>query len=147
EVERRHFLANCLCNVVRDYNPPHINNVNVNPTAKRFDHQLSELQFRLSSITRPIDQFVHTVVRDDGVSKCDALEFANVVHELLLDSASYITQLCINNMFKAAGINGQAPRLLDTSSLPLVDPRDLVEHVKLSRAIQQSGQRFTRNKK
>ncbi|KAI8139848.1 hypothetical protein BJV82DRAFT_500218, partial [Fennellomyces sp. T-0311] len=40
EVERRRFLAICPCNVDREYTPPHLNHVNVNPTAKCFDNQL-----------------------------------------------------------------------------------------------------------
>ncbi|KAI8136630.1 hypothetical protein BJV82DRAFT_485175, partial [Fennellomyces sp. T-0311] len=40
EVERRRFLADCPRNVAREYMPPHLNSVNVNPAAKRTDHQL-----------------------------------------------------------------------------------------------------------
>ncbi|KAI8136445.1 hypothetical protein BJV82DRAFT_527686 [Fennellomyces sp. T-0311] len=147
EVEHRRFLAICPRNVDREYTPPHLNHVDVNPTAKRFDNQLSDIQFRLSGITRPIDQLVHAVIRDDHVSKHDTLEFANVVHELLLDTASHITQLHIDNMFKAAGIQGQAPRLQDTGSHPLLDPREFVDHVKLANAVQKTGRHFTRHKK
>ncbi|KAI8142111.1 hypothetical protein BJV82DRAFT_502547, partial [Fennellomyces sp. T-0311] len=137
EVERRRFLADCPRNVAREYMAPVLNSVNLHPNAKRQDHQLSDIQFRLSGITRPINQFVHNLIRNNGTSREHALDFANVVHELLVDTASYITQLRIDNMFKASGIQGQAPHLANSGPSPLLDPKELVEHVKLATAVQQ----------
>ncbi|KAF7732071.1 hypothetical protein EC973_006326 [Apophysomyces ossiformis] len=59
QVERRRFLSNCPRNVAREYHPPTLNNVNISPAARRMDHQLSEIQFRLSGLTRPLDYFLH----------------------------------------------------------------------------------------
>ena len=147
EVERRRFLADCPRNVDREYLAPVLNNVNVHPNAKRQDHQLADIQFRLSGITRPIDQFVHHLICNNGTSREHALDFANVVHELLVDTASYITQLRIDNMFKASGIQGQAPHLASSGPSALLDPWELVEHVKLATAVQQTGKRLTRHNK
>jgi len=141
EVERRRFLAECPRNVDREYTPPVLNSINVGQVTKRFDSQLADIQFRLSSITRPLDLFLHKVLQNGSVSQTDATEFINVVHELLLDSASHITQLRVDNMFRGAGIQGQAPRLVDSTTSPLVDPKVLLDHVNLDKSLSQIGRR------
>jgi hypothetical protein len=139
EVERRRFLSECPRNVGREYTPPPINSVNTNQTAKRYDSQLADVQFRLSGITRPLDSFLHKILRNGAVSSSEAIEFVNVIHELLLDSASHITQLRIDNMFRGAGIQGQAPRLANSTPAPLLDPKVLLEHVSLHKSVSQVG--------
>ncbi|KAI8137543.1 hypothetical protein BJV82DRAFT_661218 [Fennellomyces sp. T-0311] len=146
ELAQRRFLADFPRNTARNYNPPVLNNVNVNKSAKRTDHQLSEIQFRLSGITRPLDNFVHKALQSNGPHQQQAIDFANVVHELLVDTASFITQLRVDNMFMAANIRGQAPRLGSSTTSPLLEPKDMVEYVKLAQAVQQTGQRHPRNR-
>jgi len=141
EVERRRFLAECPRNVERDYTPPAINSITVSQGTKRFDSQLSDIQFRLSGITRPLDYFLHKVLQTGSVTPQDATELVNVVHELLMDSASHITQLRIDNMFKGAGIHGQAPRLANPTTQPLVEPKVLLDHVSLDKSMAQIGRR------
>lgn len=45
---------------------------------KRFDSQLSDVQFRLSGITRPIDHFIHQLLQDSKISMADALDFTRI---------------------------------------------------------------------
>jgi hypothetical protein len=82
---------NALQNVGREYTPPPINSVNTNQAAKRYDSQMADIQFHLSGITGPLDSFLHEVLRNGAVSSSEPIELINVIHELLLDSASHIT--------------------------------------------------------
>ncbi|KAG0162746.1 hypothetical protein DFQ28_009284 [Apophysomyces sp. BC1034] len=91
EMDRKRFLANCARNVAREYRPPVLNNINISQAAKRFDNRLSE-------ITRPLDYFLHKTLHSGSPSQQDAIEFVNVVYELLLNTASYITKLRADNM-------------------------------------------------
>ncbi|KAI8137633.1 hypothetical protein BJV82DRAFT_492092, partial [Fennellomyces sp. T-0311] len=141
EVERRRFLAECPRNVARNYLPPARNNVPVNRLARRTDQQLYDIQFRLSGITRPLDNFLHQTLQGPGaISRQDAIDLVTVVHALLADTASHITQIRTDNMFDAAGIRGPPPRLLEPDNQPLLDPKSMVEHVKLSQAVAQTSQ-------
>ncbi|KAG2219420.1 hypothetical protein INT45_010611 [Circinella minor] len=73
EAERRRFLSECPCNLAREYNPPVLNSVNVSKTARRTDQQLQDVQYRLSGITRPLDYFLHGILRDGAPSAEDAI--------------------------------------------------------------------------
>jgi len=139
EVERRRFLADCPRNVDRNYTPPPVNTINLDQSAKRYDSQLSDIQFRLSGITRPLDSFLHRILQTGSVQFRDALEFVNVVHTLLADSASHVTQLRIDNMFRGAGIQGQAPKLVDSAPPPLLDPKELLDQISLNKSVSQVG--------
>jgi hypothetical protein len=139
EVERRRFLADCPRNVDRDYTPPPVNTINLDQSAKRYDTQLSDIQFRLSGITRPLDFFLHKIIQAGSVQIHEAIEFVNVVHTLLADSASHITQLRIENMFRGAGIQGQVPKLVDSAPPPLLDPKELLEQINLNKSVAQVG--------
>ncbi|KAH8552139.1 hypothetical protein BGW37DRAFT_424810 [Umbelopsis sp. PMI_123] len=131
EVERRRFLGDCPRNVDRNYTPPPVNTINLDQAAKCFDTQFSDVQFRLSGITRPLDFFLHKIIQ--------AVEFVNVVHTLLEDAASHITQLRIDNMFRGAGVQGQVPKLVDSAPPPLLDPKELLEQISLNKAVAQAG--------
>ncbi|KAI8145295.1 hypothetical protein BJV82DRAFT_491944, partial [Fennellomyces sp. T-0311] len=144
EMDRRRFLAECPRNVERTYTAPPLNNIPMGTSAKRTDTQFMDLQYRLSGITRPIDYFIHRVIRDDGVTADSAIEFANVMLELLLDTALQITQIRMDNIFRAAQIRGTAPRLAPTSQAPLLDLKTLVDHVNLNKAVQNTS--FRSNK-
>ncbi|KAG0178045.1 hypothetical protein DFQ28_003997, partial [Apophysomyces sp. BC1034] len=115
EIDRKRFLANCARNVAREYLPPVLNNINISQAAKRSDNQLPE-------ITRPLDYFLYKTLHSGSPSQQDAIEFVNVVHELLLDTASYITKLRADNMFRAPGIKGLAPRLASKIPSTLLAP-------------------------
>jgi hypothetical protein len=58
--------------------PNQPNQINVGLANKRFDSQLSDVQFRLSGITRPIDHFIHQLLQDGNVSMADALDFTRI---------------------------------------------------------------------
>ncbi|KAJ8652720.1 hypothetical protein O0I10_011602 [Lichtheimia ornata] len=92
--------------------------------------QLADIQFRLSEITQPLDLFLHRTLRQ-GPPSCEAvIEFVNVVHELLVDTASRINQQCVNSMYRHTQGRGQTPCVAPTSSVsPLLDPKKLVDHV------------------
>jgi hypothetical protein len=139
EMERRRYLAQCPRNLARDYQPPALNQVQVSQSAKRTDTQLADIQFRLSGITRPLDFYLHQSLQHGPLPKEDAIEFVNAVHELLSDTASYITQLRIDNMCKAAGIRGTAPRISAPTTIPLLDPKVLLDHANLSKTTMQLG--------
>ena len=139
EVERRSFLGDCPRNVDRNYTPPPVNTINLDQAAKRFDTQLSDVQFRLSGITRPLDFFLHKIIQAGSVQTFEAVEFVNVVHTLLADAASHITQLRIDNMFRGAGVQGQVPKLVDSAPPPLLDPKQLLEQISLNKAVAQVG--------
>ncbi|CDH59954.1 predicted protein [Lichtheimia corymbifera JMRC:FSU:9682] len=70
------------------------------------------------------------------------IEFINVAHELLVDTASHISQQRINNMYCHTQDRGSAPKVAPTISVaPLVDPKSLVDHVALAKAVQQTSSR------
>ncbi|CAO3690241.1 unnamed protein product [Umbelopsis vinacea] len=102
---------------------------------RRFDSQLSDIQFRLSGITRPLDLFLHQTLQQEQISTSDTIETINVLHALLSDTASHITQLRMDNMFRGIGINGQAPRLASNSPAPLVDPKAMLDHINLTKSV------------
>jgi hypothetical protein len=56
-----------------------------------------------------------------------------VVHTLLADSASHITQLRIDNTFLGAGIQGQVPKLVDSAPAPLLDPKEILDQINLNK--------------
>jgi hypothetical protein len=77
----------------------------------------------------------------DSISKDEAIDFVRIMHDLLMDTASHITQLRVDNMFQGAGISGQAPRLSDSAPAPLVDLKIILEHVSLRKSMVQVGRR------
>ncbi|KAG2219419.1 hypothetical protein INT45_010610 [Circinella minor] len=56
-----------------------------------------------------------------------------------MDATSYITQIRIDNMFKAANIHGLPPRLASSGPRYLLDPKTMVDHVNLSKAVSQTS--------
>ena len=56
-----------------------------------------------------------------------------------MDTTSYITQIRIDNMFKAANIYGPPPRLASSGLRSLLDPKTIVDHVNLSKAVSQTS--------
>ncbi|KAI9314661.1 hypothetical protein BX666DRAFT_1879680 [Dichotomocladium elegans] len=97
ETTRRRFIGQCPRNTEREYTPPApTTNVPLNGTARRMDHQLVDIQYRLPGITRPLGFYLHQVLWGK-VSRLDSIEFVNIIHELLVDTASFITQLRMDN--------------------------------------------------
>lgn len=141
EIERRRFLSECSRSSESHYNPPPINSNSVYQTTKRFDAQLADIQFRLSGITRLIDWFLHNTLRNNSVSPQECHRLRQCLHELLLDSASHITHLRIDNMSRGAGIQGQAPRLAESCPVPLLDLKVMLDHVQLSKSVAQMSRR------
>ncbi|KAG2187196.1 hypothetical protein INT44_004868 [Umbelopsis vinacea] len=146
EADRRKFLSECPRNLERIYQPPPLNSVAMGHASKRYDAQLSDVQYRLSGLTRPMDFFLHRVLTQESVTVDEAVDFINVMHELLMDTASHVTQLRIDNMYRGAGIQGQAPRLLNCNPAPLVDTKELLDHVNLQRSWSSIGRRPKRGK-
>lgn len=70
EVERRRFLADCPRNVDWNYIPPLVNTINLDQSANRYNSQLSDIQFRLSGITRPLESFLHRILQTGSVPRC-----------------------------------------------------------------------------
>ncbi|ORE08282.1 hypothetical protein BCV72DRAFT_225417 [Rhizopus microsporus var. microsporus] len=71
------------------------------------------------------------------------MEFVKVIHELLFDLASHITKQRTSNMFR--GISTSCGPPSDESQSYLLDPKDMVDHIKLSRAAQASTRRRSRS--
>lgn len=59
ETDRRRFLFDCSKNTVHHYDPLKLNKVPLSGLHCQFDAQLSNLQYRLSGITRPSDWFAY----------------------------------------------------------------------------------------
>ena len=53
----------------------------------------------------------------------------------------------MDNMFKSAGIRGQAPRLAPTQATPLMEPKELLEHANLAKSTMQMGRSNNRRGK
>ena len=68
---------------------------------------------------------MHRIIRNDGITNEEALEFANIMLEVLSDTASHITQTRIDNMFGAIRLRGAAPRLANTATPFLLDAKAL----------------------
>ncbi|KAI9316893.1 hypothetical protein BX666DRAFT_2027698 [Dichotomocladium elegans] len=87
-----------------------------------------------------IDQFVHALIRDGGATKETVLVFASVVHKLLVNTASYITHFALITCSRLAGF--KIRRLVSRKyDHVLFSNRAIsVDHVKLSKAVKQSGQ-------
>ncbi|KAI9285773.1 hypothetical protein BC943DRAFT_337056 [Umbelopsis sp. AD052] len=126
--------------------PPPLNAVAMGHASKRYDTRLSDIQYRLSGLTRPMDFFLHKVLTQKSVTVDEAVDFINVMHELLIDTASHVTQLHIDNMYRGAGIQGQDPRLLNRHRAPLVDTKELLDRVNLQKSWSNIGRRPKRGK-
>ncbi|OMH78415.1 hypothetical protein AX774_g8197 [Zancudomyces culisetae] len=79
ETDRRTFYASCPRNEGMEYTPPSLPDMGQSQSARRQDAALYDLQYKLSGITRPIDNFIHQCIQGDGaVSRKDAVDFANI---------------------------------------------------------------------
>ncbi|KAI8575727.1 hypothetical protein K450DRAFT_260183 [Umbelopsis ramanniana AG] len=111
DMDRRRFLADCPRNLLRNYQPPPVNSVNMGSLSRKFDTQMADVQYRLSGLTRPLDYFLHRALQQVSTPQDDIIDFVNAMHELIMDTASQITQTRIDNLYRGAGMQGQAPRL------------------------------------
>lgn len=146
ESDRRRFLFDCPKNSLREYDPPKLNKVNLNPPYKQVDSTLYNLQYRISGLTRPLDWFSYQMLHgnwDHDTLKQQAHDFTFAMHELLSDLASHITTLRTENMFKGLPNNVDPPAL--SSDKFLVDTQDMLDHIKLQKSIQNATQRQRRN--
>ncbi|KAG1493970.1 hypothetical protein G6F46_004390 [Rhizopus delemar] len=147
ESQWRRYIFECPKNVLRDYDPQKLNNVQLSHQAKLVDSQLSHIQYRLSSITRPLDWYTYQLLQN----KWDPITLhrqthgiVTAIHELLSDLASHITTLRSQNVYR--GILGRVGVPLESDENLLLDPTVMVEHIKLQRTVQQVTQP-TSNKK
>ncbi|KAL1936179.1 hypothetical protein VTP01DRAFT_313 [Rhizomucor pusillus] len=109
--------------------------------AKKADHQLAVIQSRLSGILVPLIIFyikpyamVHPL--NKMLSILSTLYMNSWRHSIFCHTAQN------RYMFKAAGIRATAPRLVFSGPTPLLlDPKAMVEHVNLTKAVIQTGQR------
>ncbi|OMJ12201.1 hypothetical protein AYI70_g9262 [Smittium culicis] len=90
--------------------------------------------------TRPIEYYVQTILQREpnSLSAESAIEFAKAMRILLSDLSSHVTLLRMENAFRNAKIPGKAPQILSASSNPLLDPKELVEHVASNKKIQKA---------
>ena len=133
---RRSFLHQCPRNTARQYQPPPLNDIELSERAKQVDRQLRAVQYRLSGITRPIDLFVHDILRTNAVSVHTALRFVNTIHSLLADAVSVVTQTRTDSVCRAAGL-ASAP-VCDPSqpaNRPLLDTACVLEQTQLAQTL------------
>ena len=136
------FLHECPRNTARQYQPPPLNDLDVDERTKNVDRQLRAIQYRLSGITRPIDLFVHDVVRSNQISTRSALRFANTINALLSDVASVVTQTCSDMVCCDVGL-AVAPITDPTQlpNLPLLDATRVLEQTQLTQALRKATRR------
>ncbi|KAI9014516.1 hypothetical protein CLU79DRAFT_838369 [Phycomyces nitens] len=98
EDNRRRFLRSCPRNVFRNYIPPSFDIANCGLNTRQTDLRLFAIQSRIAEITRPIDWFVDGAISQKSVSLDQALDFAQCIHELLSQTATYITKMRLDNI-------------------------------------------------
>ncbi|OMH80415.1 hypothetical protein AX774_g6150, partial [Zancudomyces culisetae] len=114
DIKRKEFIDSCPRNEAIVYNPPILTDTGLNQSANKVDSTLYDLQYKLSEITRPFDYFIHQIIQSRGVvDQQVAIYFANVMRQLVSDIASHITQLRVDYMSRALGIQGDTPKILD----------------------------------
>lgn len=137
--QRRRYLFECPKNTLRQYEPPKLNSVQLNQQAKLVDTQIYQIQYRLSGLTRPLDWFTYQLLQnkwDPATLQLQSKDLVVGLHELLSDIASYITTLRTQNVYR--GIPGRVEAPPDSTDNLLLDPSEMVEHIKLQRTIQQA---------
>ncbi|CEP17194.1 hypothetical protein [Parasitella parasitica] len=100
EMDSRHFLESYPRNVIRQYDPPVMNNISMGAFTKPSDQQLSNLQLHFSGITHPIDAFPYDLFfrnQSASVLASVAKDFAVYIHKILGDVALQILQLGSDN--------------------------------------------------
>ncbi|KAI9495715.1 hypothetical protein BDB00DRAFT_786225 [Zychaea mexicana] len=137
---RRSFLHECPRNTSRQYAPPPLNDIEVSAQGQRIDRQLRDIQYRLSGLTRPIDLFVHDTIRTNKVDVDTALRFANTIHTLVSDVASFITQTRSDNICRDTGLkNAPANTPGSLPNAPLLDAGKVLEYTQLSQALRKAA--------
>ncbi|OMJ11058.1 hypothetical protein AYI70_g9942 [Smittium culicis] len=69
------------------------------------------------------------------LNTANAIEFAGLMRTLLSYLASQVTQLGMDGAYKASKIPGKAPQIISSSSKPLFDQKEFVEHIGASQAL------------
>ncbi|PWA00991.1 hypothetical protein BB558_002937 [Smittium angustum] len=102
-------IKNLISNAIKDeslpknatmqYYPSLLNNISILSNQKKVDAQLSDIQYRLSGLTRPLDYFTHKVITDpiQRLTAESVIQFAKTMRVLLADVATTILQLQIKN--------------------------------------------------
>ncbi|KAG2223440.1 hypothetical protein INT45_001746 [Circinella minor] len=127
--QRRQFLFDCPKNAVRNYDPLKLNKVTVSASAKHFDSALYNIQYRLSGLTRALDWFLYQNLHgnfNDANIRQQGSDFAQAMHELLSDLASYITTLRTDNFYKGLPNHLEAPGSHQENFL--VSTQDMLDH-------------------
>lgn len=141
DIDRRRFLLHLPRNVDMVYEAPLLNDVPVGASTRQADNQWSDLQYRLSGLTRPIDSFAHELLCLDSetVSVAKVLHYLNTSRELLADVATFATHVRTTNMYKAAGINVKSPLAHNSQQSTLVDDKELVAQAQLASAVRSTS--------
>lgn len=158
ELDRKRFIHVCPRNVIRQYIPPVLNLAdNVGRFTKHTDVQLSEIQRRLAATTRPMDKFLHESLRSNvpSIPINEVILFVNTIHTLVSDTASYITQLRMDNVSRDTGlvVPPIPPKTkLTPSPQPLFpDTKSILDNTNLRKAVQAASRKpqrrpFNRNR-
>lgn len=148
ENARRRFLFDCPKNSLRNYDPPKLNKVHLNASSKQMDAQLSNIQYRLSGITRPLDWFTYQLHHGEWTQeqlKKQSMDLTHAIHELLSDLASHITTLRTDNMFRGLPSNIEPPA--PPTDNFLVETQVMLDHIKLQQSVQNATQQRRNNNK
>ncbi|OMJ12258.1 hypothetical protein AYI70_g9232 [Smittium culicis] len=122
------------------YNLLSLNEIGLSSEFKKDHSKLEDIQYRISGITRPIDYFVHNLLQDQSsFNTADSIEFAGLIQILLSDFGSQITQVRMNNVYKASKIPSKAPQILPSSAKTVFEKKEFVEHITASQAISKAS--------
>ncbi|OMJ27949.1 hypothetical protein AYI69_g2593, partial [Smittium culicis] len=134
--ERKKFFGCCPRNTGMIYDPPSLNEMGLSSEFKKEDSKLQDIQYRISGLTRPIDYFVHNLLQGQNrLNTAKTIEFAGLMRILLSDLASQVTQIRMDNAYKASKIPGKAPQILPSTAKPLFEPKEFVKHITASQAL------------
>ncbi|OMJ16083.1 hypothetical protein AYI69_g7969 [Smittium culicis] len=119
--------------------PPSLNEMGLSSELKKEDSKIHDIQYRISGLTRPIDYLVHNLLQDpNSLNTANAIYFSGLMRTLLSDLASQVTQLRMDEAYKASKIPGKTPQIIPSSSKPLFDQKEFDEHIGASQALEKA---------
>ncbi|PVU95737.1 hypothetical protein BB561_001651 [Smittium simulii] len=126
EEEKKGIIYKCPKFLGMKYSRPPLNEAATSAVRKN-DAALYGIQMALANLTRPINDYVHSKLKDltTRIQGNEELEFAHTMRKLLSDVASSITQNRINNLYKSMELPERVPQLVEPTVKPLVENEQL----------------------
>ncbi|PVZ96633.1 hypothetical protein BB558_007447, partial [Smittium angustum] len=100
-------------------------------------HQLSDIQYRLSGLTRPLDYFTHKVITDpiQRLTAESVIQYNKTMRVLLAVVATKISQIQINNAHRAMGIKDKPIQILKNAPSQPIGTKQMAEQISASQAV------------